>query len=214
MSEKSLYNTGTGQASSAAAMSSQPNSTTGHFYPDYAMPGPPASPAMRGKARMIATSFAIVALPMLAFSVTLISLIAAYAEPDSWATIRREGAVYINLSATTFTTVASWASTIAPLLVSSMLLLASYPAAFRMLAALHKGQLSALPTPFQLALLLEIRIGGTFRDAIRWLRYVSDRKTAKAAPPTRVLARTLLLGFFMRYVRHAQQKDTRVRMSF
>ncbi|KAF7507035.1 hypothetical protein GJ744_010963 [Endocarpon pusillum] len=120
----------------------------------------PSSSRMGGLYRNILLSFFAMTVPMLTFSALLIGLIYDYRivrNPFPSDNLRFNGgqddsnAIYVGLSATTLITVASWSSTIAPLLIGFALALVSYPVARVLLKAEQDSRPEQLPTTFQLA---------------------------------------------------------------
>jgi hypothetical protein len=66
--------------------------------------------------------------------------------------------MFLDISATTFTTVATLESIVAAVLVGYLVLHAAYPSAKKMATASRHGNTGGLPSPYQL-MLMEIRTG-------------------------------------------------------
>ena len=86
------------------------------------------------------------------------------------ATANDASAYLVDFSATRLITIASWTSSVAPLLPSFVMSLLSFPAARRMLKTSRAGQSQRLPTPYQLALYLKLMTGG-WNALWQWLKY-------------------------------------------
>ena len=127
-----------------------------------------------GAWRDICLGFTVVTVPMLLFNFVLIGLIAALREPNSRETIKHEGAIFVDISATTFTTVASLASTVAAVLGGFLVLLAAYPSAKKMATASCQGNSGGLPSPYQLMMIMEIRAGSVWRTIWRLVGYFTS----------------------------------------
>jgi len=115
------------------------------------------SARIRGRVREICLAFLVMTVPMVLFTALLLSLIYHFRIQPTASTSRNlslalseqdKGAILVNVSATTLTTIASWSSTIAPLLVVYALTLASYPTARRILleSQTDSGKGLRLPT--------------------------------------------------------------------
>lgn len=81
---------------------------------------------------------------------------------------------YVDFSATRLIFVASWSSTLATLLSAAILTLWSFPVAAGILSASNKEAKAkrALPTPYQLAIVLGMLCGGGLGSLWRWAKYV------------------------------------------
>lgn len=116
---------------------------------------------MSGRLSDIALSFSIITIPMLMFTGVLLGLVYFYRVThgnDSIENLRfsgdadEPGVYYVNISATVLIFIASWSSSLATFLTSSIMALAAYPIAGQYLrdARSHNPQL--LLTPFQFGL--------------------------------------------------------------
>jgi hypothetical protein len=159
----------------------------------------PSARRMKGQTATILGAFCIVTFPMLIFNIILIVIIAKYAEPDSASRIRDLQAIYVNINATTLTTFTSWSSTVAPLLGSFMVLLATYPACKKMINATKQGTTSSLPSPYQLAIMIQMRAGAKYRALAMLLQYRSSYrgKRAPITPPLITITSILTVGVFL-----------------
>jgi len=128
----------------------------------------------------IALNAALLILPMLLFTTTILGLVYYYRvqrQPlDSTSlqytdTNNEFGAIYVKLSATYLIFIASWSSSIAPVLTAAALSLASYPAARSCLKNARSQQPKNLYTPFQLTLALTMINGGRVSSLWHWLKY-------------------------------------------
>ncbi|CZS99954.1 uncharacterized protein RCO7_01693 [Rhynchosporium graminicola] len=138
----------------------------------------PAQPRMGGQKGDIIFAFSLMAIPMSLFSALLLGLIFYFkvSSPLSGSPeLQLPGApthdnvIYVNISATTLTTVASWSSTLAPILVGCAISLISYPVANRILRAGQSGKTGELPTPFQLGLMLKMSTSGSPQSLWNWV---------------------------------------------
>ena len=112
----------------------------------------------------------VISIPMLVLSAGLLGIIYAFRVVQPGADLSYPGpsdgvdidpsAYLVNYSATRLITIASWTSSIAPLLPGFVMILISFPAARRFLRSSQAGQENDLPTPYQLGLYLQILTGG------------------------------------------------------
>ncbi|KAK9434807.1 hypothetical protein VB005_09592 [Metarhizium brunneum] len=108
-----------------------------------------------------------------------------------------DSVIYVNLSATTLTVLASWSSTIAPLTLTYILSLASFPAAREMIReavnTLRSG--SGTLTPYQLSLMLRIICSSYLNSVWYCISYIANwRKRARIARPVVVMIWILMLS--------------------
>jgi hypothetical protein len=148
---------------------------------------------------------------MLAFSALLLGLIYHYRivrNPFPSYNLRFDGgqdgssAIYVGLSATTLITVASWSSTMAPLLVGFALTLLSYPVASTLLQAGQARRPEQLPTTFQLALMLRMLCSGGPGSFWHWITYALGwRGKRQSQPPVlKLMTSMLCVGILLRLV--------------
>lgn len=135
---------------------------------------------MGGRTSDIALGFFIVTIPMLLFAAVLLGLVFAYRVThnhpqykglQSAATTDEPGIYYVNLNATFLVFIASWSSSLAPILVSFVLALAAYPICRQYLGQARSNLREGLLTPYQLALTLRFMNGGGFGAIWSWLTY-------------------------------------------
>jgi ABC-type spermidine/putrescine transport system permease subunit I len=100
-------------------------------------------------------------LPMITFTAILLGLVQNNFVSDTLA-FDTDDANYVRISATALITVASWSSTIAPILAGIAVTLVSYPLAKHLLTASEIHGTSQLPTPFQLSLIIRMISSGSF----------------------------------------------------
>jgi hypothetical protein len=141
--------------------------------------------AMSGRYSDIAMSFSIITIPMMLLPAVLLGLVfhnrVTYSgvpfenlRPDG---LQDEpGIYYVNLSGTFLVFVASWASSVAPMLASFVLALASYPISKKYLDHAQDQVPEGWLTPYQLALTLIFLNGGGFGALWRWLKYLGGWK--------------------------------------
>ena len=139
-----------------------------------------ASNHSTGRQSDIFLNVCFIVLPMLIFPGVLLGLVFAYRvqqvtplhsnlalpgeSPES-------GVYYVNFPATRLIFISSWSSSIAPLLVGSILTLLSYSVAPKLLS--HPGETGrpVLPTPYQLALLLGMLKDSSVKTLWSWAKY-------------------------------------------
>lgn len=147
--------------------------------------------------------------PILLFSAAFITLILYFQVPlesnsDKYLfpvtdTALDTRAYYVKLPSTLLIIAASWMSTLAPLLSGFAIALASYPIAQRLLHDSDTHQHQALPTPFQLGLVLRFLDGATWSGLWNLLLYTetwkkrADRHATVLASLSAVNLSTILL---------------------
>lgn len=139
---------------------------------------------------------AVIAVPMLLLSGLLLGLILGYRvrQPDTLSSSLHfaqaadsdHSAFYVNFDATRLITVASWTSSVAPILPTFLMTLFSYSTAQRIMRSSADGRVGELPTPYQLSLLLGIlgaEIGSLrqYFDYRRWKQRVEVVGTVNRA---------------------------------
>ena len=123
-----------------------------------------------GGKRVIFASLAVIVIPMTGLAALLLGLVLSNnvqtpdETPSSSLTLDLgsefdSSAYYVDFNPTTLVTIASWSSTVAPLLAVCAMILVSFPLA-QSLKTNSQTFGSDLPTPFQLSLLLETLTGG------------------------------------------------------
>ncbi|KAK0762899.1 hypothetical protein N5P37_004423 [Trichoderma harzianum] len=167
--------------------------------------GPNAPPATRNHVfiKDIALAFAVSVLPLLAFSGLLLGLLFWYRViphgrndprlPDE--NPQKKSIVFISLSATVFTTVGSWSSTVAPLSLPFILTIASYPASRLMMRASDGKEGRKLPTPYQIALILRVMSNSSLSSVWQCMNYISAKgRRAPMSSALNIMMCTLVLG--------------------
>lgn len=142
--------------------------------------GATAQKQMSGRHSEIWLSFSVVCLPMLMFSALLLGLVYKYRVTHGVATndnlhmpamIDEPGIYYVDLSATVLIFVASWSSSLGPLLAGFVMSLASYPLSKRFWNDVQQQEAN-LPTPFQFALTLKFITSGGWGALYTWIKYL------------------------------------------
>jgi hypothetical protein len=133
---------------------------------------------IQDRVQQIVIAFAVMVFPMLLLSGLLLGLIFYYrVQPNRFLShdLGNEphhlNAYLVRFSATTLVTVASWSSTISPILIGFAVTLASYPAAKNLMAASNMRNTTQLPTPFQYSLIISIISSGSLASLWNWSKY-------------------------------------------
>ncbi|KAI9048167.1 hypothetical protein LZ554_007962 [Drepanopeziza brunnea f. sp. 'monogermtubi'] len=162
-------------------------------------------PRMGGRTSEILLAFFLMTIPMSLFSALLLGLVFYY-QVDSTdysvpelrlgSSTAEQNVIYVDISATTLTTVASWSSTIAPILVGSAITLISYPVSKQILKAGERGSTQELPTPWQLGLMLKMIASGGPMALWNWLQYAWGwrGKKEKQGRPMKLMTVILVLA--------------------
>jgi len=172
---------------------------------------PPAS-RMRGRVKEILIAFAVMTIPMIAFSAILLGLVYRYRVPENtfasdnlaFSSQQDDSSVFfVKISATTLITIASWSSTAAPILVGFAVTLISYPVASGILSASVKEERGQLLTPYQFSLLIKMISSGSVSDLWSWLKYSFGWRGRREhqARSLKTLTSILVLGIVLRYAR-------------
>jgi hypothetical protein len=128
----------------------------------------------------------MVGVPILGFTVAILGLVLKYQLPknathpfDIKSDRRNDGLVIlVDFSATRLAFIASWSSTLAPMLLGSLMALWHIPTA-RKLAALTKvGDVQQLPTPHQLSMLIGLS-AGSFDELRKYILYRASKVKAE-----------------------------------
>jgi hypothetical protein len=168
------------------------------------------SARMHGRSKDILLAFAVMTIPMLCFSALLLGLIYHFRVTHNGSvsdnlnfntTSTDPNAIYVRISATTLTTVASWSSTVAPILIGFAVALVSYPVAQGILRAGRDNQPKNLPTPYQLSLMLRMLSNGSPASLWHWMMYSFGWKGQRESQgkPMKTMTWTLFLGIILRY---------------
>jgi hypothetical protein len=162
-----------------------------------------------GRIADIFVAFIIMTVPMVLFSALLLGLVYHYrivqnafvSENLAFDLGQNDSNVFFaKISATTLITIASWCSTIAPILVGFAVTLISYPVASSILSASEKQKVTELPTPYQLSLLLRMLSNGSLSSLWGWLKYSCGWKGRRQSQGTslKTLTSILILGIILR----------------
>ena len=132
----------------------------------------------------------VLSIPMLVLSGGLLGIIYAYRVIQTQSDLLFSessdevdvdpSAYLVNYSATRLITIASWTSSIAPLLPGFVMTLLSFPAARRFLRTSQAGREQSLPTPYQLGLYLQLLNGG-IGSLWQWIKYRGWSKRERQA---------------------------------
>jgi hypothetical protein len=145
--------------------------------------------AIRGGFSDISLSFALAFLPLLILSAALLVVVFLYQVDQHGPSPRLAGAVdqlesgvyYVRISSATFVLIASYCSTVAPLLVGGFMSLISYLVANSILRNSQLRKLQGLPTAFQLGLIITLLKGGA--GALwDWVKYTAGWKRRNRLP--------------------------------
>ena len=138
--------------------------------------------------RDIAFACFVISCPMVVLSAALLGLIYKYRLTQTHnspaalqlpSTTENDASAYlVDFSATRLVTIASWTSSVAPFLPGFVLALLSFPAARRVLRTSQASQDHGLPTPFHLALYLQL-LEGNVGSLWQWLKYKFWNKREK-----------------------------------
>jgi hypothetical protein len=163
--------------------------------------------SITGAYRTIWISCAFITMPMVVLSCLLLGLVfnnqvlESDAAPGSLQLPTDHhpfsGDYLVDYSATKLITVASWTSSIAPLLPAFVMILLSYPVASKIREASLQNRPSSLPTAYQLSLYLK-NLNGSIESLWDWYRHNLHRKGAGSgstiAGPAVGLTLVTLLG--------------------
>jgi len=164
---------------------------------------------MRGRSKDIFLAFFALTVPMVALSAVLLALIYHYriVRNDFISSNLRlntgqddSKVVYVKFSATALTQVASWSSTLAPILVGFAITLISYPVARSILLAGQKNDTRALPTPYQFYLMLRMVANGSPVSLWHWITYTTKwtGRREKQGKPLKTMTWILSLSVILR----------------
>jgi hypothetical protein len=166
---------------------------------------------MGGRHLNILLSFFVMTVPMIAFSALILGLVYRYRVVHNdfiQENLRfdrgqdESDVIYVKLSATILTTIASWSSTVAPILVGFVVTLISYPVARTLVNAVEYNRSDQLLTPYQLALMLRMVASGGPASFWDWVKYAAGWKGRRQPQPRalKVMSSMLFLGITLRYV--------------
>ncbi|CVK96692.1 uncharacterized protein FMAN_11022 [Fusarium mangiferae] len=160
--------------------------------PTTEVPNPTAR--IRGVVREIWLACIISSIPLIAFSALLLGLVFHYQvipkNPNSpsfqSAASADSNVIYVDFPATTLIIVASWSSTMAPLILPFLLTLVSFPVSRTLIQASQSGDRTRQPTPRQYALILRIMSNASLSALWSCITYLFTSKR-KRAPMTQPL---------------------------
>lgn len=138
---------------------------------------------MKGEKLEIALAATILILPMVILSALLILLVWARQMPNHHSTYSYRAATdlplgsayFVDFSATTLVYIASLSSTVAAPLLSAAMILFSYSIAGKMARKSDRDEITLLPSPYQLELLIRI-IDGRLTALYSCVRYIFGSK--------------------------------------
>ena len=145
-------------------------------------------------------------VPLLALSGVLLYLVFHYRVEQSLSIssnlklssdIEDPDAYYIDFSATKLTTIASWMSSIATLLPGSIMTIFSYSLAKTIKHQSEKGDFDGLPTPYQLAILIET-LDGKLTSLWNGLTYCAWKRRANINILLRLAFTFLVLALILK----------------
>ncbi|KAF2402965.1 hypothetical protein EJ06DRAFT_554515 [Trichodelitschia bisporula] len=166
---------------------------------------------IRGRQRDISWALIALTVPMMLLSYFILFLVFHYrVNPHQFVTPnlafntthKDSGVIYLDFSATIFITLASWSSTLAPLLVGFIVTLISYPVARSILHAAESGDTAELLTPYELSLVLRILASSGLGSLWQWLSYTLrwGRKREKRSKALKTMTTTLALGLLLSFL--------------
>ncbi|KAJ9611093.1 hypothetical protein H2200_004276 [Cladophialophora chaetospira] len=140
---------------------------------------------------------AVVGLPILDFTAALLALVSMYrvqsdtTHPFGVPTTSHihSRSILVDFSATRLAFIASWSSTLAPMLLGSLMALWHIPTAARLASATTKEDQHDLPTPHQVSMLIGLASGSL--DELR--KYFVYRFTKVRAEQPRMLTRSVMV---------------------
>lgn len=169
---------------------------------------PNPSTRIRGVVGDIWLACMISSIPLVVFSALLLGLVLHYqVTPHSpifskfkAAASTDHNAIYVDLSATTLIIVASWSSTMAPLILPFLLTLVSFPVSRILIRATQNRDTSRQPTPYQYALVLRIMSNASLSALWSCITYffISKRKRAPMTRPLTFMTWMLALSSLLR----------------
>jgi hypothetical protein len=150
---------------------------------------------------------AILTIPLLILTAALLFLVFSYLiKPATFNSLGfpinqnahiSSDAYYINFSATSLTTVASWCSSLAPLLPPTVMTLLLYHISAMLKTKSENHANQELPTPFQLSLLVSFS-EASLLSLWRWFVYISERKREKSVSIIRLATTILTISIVLR----------------
>ncbi|EPS44811.1 hypothetical protein H072_1184 [Dactylellina haptotyla CBS 200.50] len=163
----------------------------------------PVGDGLSGAYQQILIATALLTLPMLALCGLLLGLVFKYRVTGSSLVIvegdSEVGAYLVRISASSFTTIASWSSSIAPLLPGLIMALMFFSIASSIRTSSTTGDVTKLPTPYQLNLLVIMATGRP--GAIwEWGKYMVWKRRQTTTKVVRLSAALLVLSTLLGYL--------------
>ena len=160
-----------------------------------------------GGLKQILLATALLTIPMLVLSSLLLGLVlnnritSSSPQKSAFPAVGGEpetGVYFAKISATRLTTVASWSSSLTPLLPGFVMMLVFFPVASSIKSCSESADISKLPTPFQLNLLLGMSGGGP--GALwEWAKYIFWRRRETSTHVVRLSAVLLIISLLLGY---------------
>lgn len=158
----------------------------------------------------IAVNWFIITIPICALTAVLLGLVFHYqvGHGDTpFENLRgnltqdEAGVYYINMNSSVILFVASWASSLAPMLSGFILTLASFPIARQLFEDVRGGRVNRLLTPYQLALTLKFLDGSAFGGIWSWIMYLVwwKKRRAPQAPALIAACAVAVVAIFLGY---------------
>lgn len=178
------------------------------------MPSQSISQLFRGSRHDIFVNFLALSLPILLLSAGFIALVLVYqvdlkSNPDNYLFAVANAtadphAYFVKLDSTLLIIVASWISTLSPLLSGFAIALATYPVAQKLLHDSDISNHQTLPTPYQLSLALKLIDGATWSGLWNLLLYNESwkKRAHRHATALASLSAVTLATIFLRYDHH------------
>jgi hypothetical protein len=144
---------------------------------------------MSGKYFSVILAFTLITVPMALLPALLLGLVLTYSLPQDIPSSDLQSpmdidqsttsAYYVNFSTPNLVFISSLMSLLSTSLVSSLMVLYSYPIMARIVKKSENSQSADLPTPFQLSLLIQLVKGG-LGPVWAWLQYIFGWKGRRA----------------------------------
>ncbi|KAH0170985.1 hypothetical protein KCU67_g2386, partial [Aureobasidium melanogenum] len=135
---------------------------------------------MSGRFSDIAISALVTTVPILILSGALLALVFSLRVTQQLSifsqtqqqTFNETGVYYVDISSTYLVFIASWSSSVVPMLATFLLTLASFPIATGVMEQSRSEARTGSLTPYQLALTLTFLSGGGYGAMWKWLKYL------------------------------------------
>ena len=160
---------------------------------------------MRGGRTEIGVAAATMLIPMILFSAVLMGLVYSHQMPNQKSSYSIEkktaiplgSAYYVNYSATTLVYIASLSSTVSTLLLSAAMVLFSYSLASKIAHQSDNGDVSLLPSPYQLELLIRMIDGRIMALWSYVLYFTGSRQRRTKVMPVLMQASLLMMALLL-----------------